>query len=112
MSHSIMRTHVFPFRVAAQVECLHSRRQYGAIWRQLFEQAKKDGLLRVNLDTAPIQMFILGALNWTSEWLDPQRTDLEAAAARFSDVVLNGLLARRSVSARRTDDRVTRFVLE
>lgn len=74
------------------------RRQYGEIWRQLFEQAKKDGLLRAGVDTAALQMFILGALNWTSEWLDPQRTDLDEAAGHFSDLVLNGLLARRTAS--------------
>lgn len=76
------------------------RRQYGEIWRQLFEQAKKDGLLRAGVDTAPVQLFILGALNWTSEWLDPQRTDLEATAAHFSDLVLNGVLGKRAVSGR------------
>lgn len=72
------------------------RRQYGEIWRQLFEQARKDGLLRADVDTGPLQMFILGALNWTSEWLDPKRTDLDAAADHFSDLVLNGLLAKRT----------------
>ena len=76
------------------------RRQYGEIWRQLFEQAKKDGLLRTSVDTVSVLMFILGALNWSSEWLDPQRTDLEAAAGHFSDLVLNGLLEQRAVSGR------------
>jgi len=75
------------------------RRQYGEIWRQLLEDAKKSGVLRAEVEIAPIQLFILGALNWTSEWLDPQRVDLEGAADHFCDLVLNGLV-RQAASAR------------
>lgn len=79
---------------------LKLRRQYAEIWRLMLEDAKKSGLLRAEVEIEQIQLFILGALNWTSEWLDPQRVDLQAAADHFCDLVLNGLLVRQAASER------------
>src|SRR5262249_33503858 len=54
-------------------EHLRLRRQYAEIWRSLLEEGQANGEVRAGLDVVPIQMFIFGALNWTSEWLDPKR---------------------------------------
>ena len=71
------------------------RRQYGQLWHKLFDDAKASGAMRKDVEVAPVQMFILGALNWTSEWLDPQRTTVEQASDLLADMVLNGLLTGR-----------------
>lgn len=77
-------------------EHVRLRRQYGQIWHKLFDDAKASGEVRADVEVAPVQMFILGALNWTSEWLDPKRTTLEHASELLADMTLNGLLIGRS----------------
>lgn len=67
------------------------RTEYGEIWQALFEEAKAKGEVRADLDIVPVQMLILGAINWTSEWLDPKRRSLQRASAILSDLVLDGM---------------------
>jgi len=77
-------------------EHVRLRRLYGQIWSKMFADAKRSGEMRAEIEDAQIQLFILGALNWTSEWLDPQRTTLDHAADLLCDLVLNGLLTQRA----------------
>ena len=49
------------------------RRAYAAIWDRSLNRAQAAGALRVNLDVIPIRQFMLGALNWTVLWFDPER---------------------------------------
>lgn len=63
------------------------RRQYGAVWRDLFEQASESGALDPDLDVHAARMLLIGALNWTVEWWDPARGDLAdiiSAAQQFT----------------------------
>jgi AcrR family transcriptional regulator len=50
---------------------------YGAIWRQLFDDAARTGSLRTDVDPRISQMLVMGALNWAAEWWDPARTSLD-----------------------------------
>jgi len=72
-------------------EHLKLRRQYAEIWRDLLQQGQASGAVRAGLDIVPVQMFIFGALNWTSEWLDPKRRTYERTAELLTEFALQGL---------------------
>jgi TetR/AcrR family transcriptional regulator, cholesterol catabolism regulator len=65
---------------------------YGAIWRQLFDDAARTGALRTDVDPRIAQMLVLGALNWAAEWWDPGRTALDAIVAAAQDLIGGALL--------------------
>jgi len=67
------------------------RREYSHLWRGLFEQAEAAGEIRGDIDVVAIEMFILGALNWTSEWLDPMKKPKTYLSAVFAQFVTLGL---------------------
>ena len=65
---------------------------YGAIWRQLFDEATRTGTLRTDVDPRISQMLIMGALNWAAEWWDSSRTPLEAIVADAQKLIRSALL--------------------
>lgn len=74
-------------------EHLKLRRQYAGIWRDLLQAGQASGEVRAGLDVVPVQMFIFGALNWTSEWLDPKRRSYERTGEILTEFALEGLSA-------------------
>lgn len=65
--------------------------RYGNIWRKLFENAKRDGVLRADLDLRASRMLVLGALNWAAEWWNPRRGSLEQVIRTAKSIVRAGL---------------------
>ncbi|MDX1888933.1 TetR/AcrR family transcriptional regulator [Mycolicibacterium sp. 050158] len=65
---------------------------YGAIWRQLFDDATRAGALRTDVDPRISQMLVMGALNWAAEWWDPRRTPLDAIVDSAQRLVRSALL--------------------
>ena len=57
---------------------------------------KADGALREVVDVRRLRLMLIGALNATLEWFDPERGSAEALASAYADVFLNGVLAKRS----------------
>ncbi|WP_183407832.1 TetR/AcrR family transcriptional regulator [Nocardioides marmoriginsengisoli] len=43
-------------------------RAYGEYWGQLFNDARDEGAIRVDLDLTLARLLVLGAMNWTVEW--------------------------------------------
>lgn len=66
--------------------------RYGAIWRQLFDEAKRAGELRADIDPRIAQMLVMGALNWAAEWWDSGRMSLDAMVGAAQAFVRNALL--------------------
>jgi TetR/AcrR family transcriptional regulator, cholesterol catabolism regulator len=64
---------------------------YGALWRELFDEATRTGQLRPDLDPRIAQLLVLGALNWTAEWWDPRRTSLDSIVATAQKLIRGGL---------------------
>jgi len=77
-------------------EHLRLRRQYADIWRELLAGGQASGAVRPDLDIVPVQMFIFGALNWTSEWLDPKRRSYERTSELLTEFALDGLAEHRT----------------
>jgi TetR/AcrR family transcriptional regulator, cholesterol catabolism regulator len=65
---------------------------YGAIWRQLFDDAARTGALRTDVDPRISQMLVMGALNWAAEWWDPSRTPLDGIVSAAQKLIRSALV--------------------
>ncbi|MFJ9562842.1 TetR/AcrR family transcriptional regulator [Streptomyces fuscichromogenes] len=64
---------------------------YHALWRDLLEQARTEGLLRTGLDPRAARMLVIGALNWTAEWWSPRQSPLPVLVRTAQSLVSAGL---------------------
>ncbi|MGW4124964.1 TetR/AcrR family transcriptional regulator [Nocardia sp. NPDC004711] len=60
---------------------------YHAIWRSLLEQLAASGRLRPGLDIGIARMLVIGALNWTAEWWNPDHGSLDNLVATAQSIV-------------------------
>jgi TetR/AcrR family transcriptional regulator, cholesterol catabolism regulator len=65
--------------------------EYNEIWRGLVDDLAAAGLLRSDVEPSIGRMLILGALNWSVEWWDPQRGSLDDVIAVAQSMVLHAL---------------------
>ncbi|MES3015944.1 MAG: TetR/AcrR family transcriptional regulator [Pseudomonadota bacterium] len=70
------------------------RRSYADYWDRLLEDALKRGELRVDTSTAVIRLFVIGALNWTVEWYNPQKGSFADFAKQVTAIVFDGTFTR------------------
>jgi len=74
---------------------LPTRRAYEDEWDTLLSQLKKDGALKSDVDLRRLRLMLIGALNATLDWFDPDRGSAEALSRTYADVFLNGILERQ-----------------
>jgi TetR/AcrR family transcriptional regulator, cholesterol catabolism regulator len=72
--------------------------RYGDVWRKLFQDAKRDGEMRPELDPRAARMLVLGALNWAAEWWNPRRESLDQVIRTARSIVRTGLSAEARVA--------------
>jgi TetR/AcrR family transcriptional regulator, cholesterol catabolism regulator len=65
--------------------------EYVMLWRGLLEAARAAGAVRNDLDLRAARMLIMGALNWTPEWWNPEQGSLAGVVATAQSLVRNGL---------------------
>lgn len=70
------------------------RRDYANYWDRLLEDALKRGELRPDTSTAVIRLFVIGALNWTVEWYNPQKGSFQDFVKQITDIVFDGTFVR------------------
>lgn len=78
---------------------------YHATWRQLLERLAESGELRPGLDIGIARMLVIGALNWTTEWWNPEHDSLDVLIATAQSIVRNSLAAGSDTPPRAGDDR-------
>lgn len=66
------------------------RQTYDGLWQQLMQQGHDEGVVKVAVDEGLVRLFMLGSLNWTSEWLDPKKKSFAELGAIAADLFLNG----------------------
>ncbi|MBF6149535.1 TetR/AcrR family transcriptional regulator [Nocardia nova] len=64
---------------------------YHAIWRTLLERLAESGELRPGLDIGIARMLVIGALNWTAEWWNPDHGSLDSLVATAQSIVRNSV---------------------
>jgi len=74
---------------------LPTRRAYEAEWDSLLSRFQQDGALKGDVDIRRLRLMLIGALNATLEWFDPDRGSAEALSRTYADVFLNGILERQ-----------------
>ena len=67
------------------------QRTYGALWRQVLEEARTAGAIRADINLSAIRMSILGALNWAADWYRPTGATPKRISRDIVTMVLHGL---------------------
>ncbi|WP_088625931.1 TetR/AcrR family transcriptional regulator [Oceanicola sp. 22II-s10i] len=67
------------------------RREYAEYWRSLFRSAQEAGELNPHLDVTVMELFVVGAINWTGEWYDPRRGSFDAFCNQLLAMIFDGL---------------------
>jgi TetR/AcrR family transcriptional regulator, cholesterol catabolism regulator len=70
------------------------RRAYADYWDRLLDDAVKRGELRGDSSTAVVRLFVIGALNWTVEWYNPQKGGFPDFVKQITTIVFDGILSR------------------
>ncbi|MDF1688038.1 MAG: TetR/AcrR family transcriptional regulator [Cycloclasticus sp.] len=76
-------------------EAVHNAAQpdrdaYENFWRNLFEQAEKDGVIRTGVDKHLLRLAIFGSMNWATIWYVDSGASVEEIAESQADLFLNG----------------------
>ncbi len=76
-----------------EIKRRHRRRRnaYSRLWDGLFIEAKKAGEIRSNISVVSLRLFVLGALNWTVEWFDPNIHSLDELIRRTPVFIFDGI---------------------
>lgn len=72
------------------------RQAYSDLWNEFMTQAQDAGIVRGDMEIAPLRQFVLGALNWTVEWYDPKRYPVSQLSERLSKLLLEGMAVKNS----------------
>lgn len=70
------------------------RRAYADYWDGLLEDALARGELRPDANPTVIRLFVIGALNWTVEWYNPQKGSFQDFVKQVSAIVFDGTFRR------------------
>ena len=74
---------------------LPTRRAYEAEWDRLLSRLQNDGALKHDVDIRQLRLRVIGTLNATLDWFDPNRGSADALSRTYADVFLNGILERQ-----------------
>lgn len=74
---------------------LPRRRAYEAEWDALLSRLQINGPLKDDVDIPRLRLMLIGALNATLDWFDPEQGSAEALSRTYADVFLNGILERQ-----------------
>ena len=75
------------------IKRLHRRRRnaYSKLWDELFTAAQAHGEIRPDISIVPLRLFVLGALNWTVEWFDPEIHSVDMLVDRTALFIFEGI---------------------
>jgi len=66
------------------------RREYTDLWDSLLDDALRHGELRPDAGAPIVRLFVIGALNWTVEWYNPQKGSFEDFVKQITTIVFDG----------------------
>jgi AcrR family transcriptional regulator len=66
------------------------RHLYGQLWDRILREAQEDDAIRSDIRIVPLRQVMLGALNWTVEWFDPDKAEKPGylSLPEFSDMLI------------------------
>ncbi|MCF8466897.1 MAG: TetR/AcrR family transcriptional regulator [Sneathiella sp.] len=81
------------------------RYEYSKAWDKSLSEAREAGEIRPDIEIAPLRQVMLGALNWTVEWFDPQKGGeedfytLEEMIAMLQTLLLDGIVRHATMNS-------------
>lgn len=84
-----------------RIRHLPIRHEYARLWDDILSKAQKAGEIRSDIKVVPLRQVMLGALNWTVEWFDPNKSakegnyDLAELTRMLQMLLLDGVLFKR-----------------
>lgn len=72
------------------------RQAYAGLWDDMLSHYRGAGALRSDIAIRPLRQFTLGALNWTVEWFDADRYEVDELSSRVTRLLLDGISASES----------------
>jgi AcrR family transcriptional regulator len=66
------------------------------VWRDLFEEARDQGIIRPDLDLSVVRLLLLGMINWAIEWYKPDRLGVEDVTRHAILLFMEGVRKRIS----------------
>jgi AcrR family transcriptional regulator len=84
---------------------VHEQAEYANFWKDLLNDTLASGEIRDDLNLAALRMFLLGAMNSSSDWFRPRAVGLSAAEfeSHFMAVFLDGMATSRGAEHQRLD---------
>jgi len=70
------------------------RREYADYWDALLDEALQRGELRRDIGTTIARLFVIGALNWTVEWYNPQKGSFDDFVEQITTIVFDGTFVK------------------
>ncbi len=70
------------------------RREYADYWDALLDEAMQRGELRRDIGVTIARLFVIGALNWTVEWYNPQKGSFEDFVEQITTIVFDGTFVK------------------
>lgn len=81
----------------AQHGNLYVRRQYELLWERIFALPVIAPTLRRPAETKAMRLMLIGSLNATLEWFNPDNQTIESLAETYADLLLGGFLTEREM---------------
>ena len=72
------------------------RQDYDDMWRDLLRAGHEEGQLGLPKEPGVTRMFLIGSLNWASEWMDTRKKSSRQLARIAADLFLDGLAGNRN----------------
>lgn len=69
------------------------RLAYESYWQSLLTAAREDGCIHSSKNLTIFLLFLLGALNASLEWFNPELGGVDSVAKDYADVLLKGLMS-------------------
>lgn len=67
------------------------RRNYAAYWNRMFEAAQTAGEISATVDLCLARLFLLGSVNWSMQWYDPEKSSIEELGISFCAMLFDGI---------------------
>jgi len=69
------------------------RRRYERFWCEMLATFQARGEINAQVDVQRTVFFLFGAMNWSAEWYEPKRANIEEIANELATLAINGLVS-------------------
>ena len=80
------------------------RQKYAAAWDHCLKNAQGKHVIRSDFKVVPLRLFLIGALNWTVEWFDPEKGGAEGFYTLAEMIALQQTLLLNGIARDETAD--------